>query len=432
MSRAAVILATGRDPRTHPGCSHTTYVRTHARAALAAGYDVHTVCLAPAADSADTDFGRVHAATARVAAIHQNRIPLHAPVLARAIADLVRALGRKDVILHGFGVWGYATARAHGRLGRSGARRALLLGSYTTHLDEMRSQSRGLARSSGLGAYARFGFELAWSRAVVARYEGPAYRRADRVLVNYRSVERLIAARFGAGVRCRLIPYGIEQEFLATPPPEPRPKPCATPAPRILCVARHDPRKGVDVLLHALRRLKDSGIGFSAELAGYPSTMIDTHRRLLRALGLADRVAILGRVESVDDCLAGADIFVLPSRAEQSGSLALIEAMRAGVACVASGCDGIPEDARHGIDAWLTTPGDVQSLAGGLAAVIADAALRETLARGARRRFAERFSAAAMTAALDCAYQDALSEAGAPARVREHADFGADAVSAGE
>ena len=106
--------------------------------------------------------------------------------------------------------------------------------------------------------------------------------------------------------------------------------------------------------------------------------------------------------------------------------------MRAGVACVASGCDGILEDARHGIDAWLTTPGDAQSLAGGLAAVIADAALRNTLARGARARFAERFSAAAMTAALDRAYQDALSEAGAPARVRVHADFGADAVSAGE
>ena len=40
-------------------------------------------------------------------------------------------------------------------------------------------------------------------------------------------------------------------------------------------------------------------------------------------------------------------------------------AMRAGVACVASACDGIPEDVTHLSDAWLTMAGDHQSLAKG-------------------------------------------------------------------
>ena len=80
---------------------------------------------------------------------------------------------------------------------------------------------------------------------------------------------------------------------------------------------------------------------------------------------------------NVDEFLDQADIFILPSREEQSGSLALIEAMRAGVACVASACDGIPEDVSHLSDAWLTKPGDHQSLAHGIIALLKDTFLRK-------------------------------------------------------
>jgi glycosyltransferase involved in cell wall biosynthesis len=185
-------------------------------------------------------------------------------------------------------------------------------------------------------------------------------------------------------------------------------QPCPQGTIRIVCVARHDPRKGIDVLLHALERLKRAGVAFSARLVG-GGALLETHRKLARTLGIEDRVAILGVVPSVEPHLREADIFVLPSREEQSGSLALLEAMRAGLACVASGCDGIPEDVRHRREAWLTAPGEVQSLADGLGALIADASLRRMLAHGARKRFEERFSAAAMTSALDGIYRDALA-----------------------
>lgn len=420
MSRA-VILVTGRAPQDYASCSHTSYVRTHGWAAMRAGYEVHLVCLARRPGSTSCGYGEVHAAATPAQLVRQNMIALHSPRLARAIADLVRRRGLREVILHGFGLWGHAVAAARRRLRPTGVRCVTLLGSYTSYLDESLSQWRGLGAESGLGAAARFALEQAWIRSVVLPYERRAYRDADRVLVNYRSVQRLIAARFGADIRCDIIPYSIEKEFDGGPLPPMAPPPMARPPgatsprpPAILSIARHDPRKGVDVLLRALGMLRQTGIAFSARLLG-SGVLIERHRRLVHSLGLGDRVEILGNVPSVDPYLAEADLFVLPSREEQSGSIALLEAMRAGIAGIASGCDGIPEDVRHGEDAWLTAPGDAASLAAGIEALIADPELRRRLALAGRRTFEARFSGPAFTGSLDRLYQGLLSRSGSPA-----------------
>ena len=130
------------------------------------------------------------------------------------------------------------------------------------------------------------------------------------------------------------------------------------------------------------------------------------HQNLLKSLRLSDRVVIHGIVPNVDQYLDKADLFVLPSRAEQSGSLALLEAMRAGIACIASACDGIPEDVNHLFDAWLTTPGDHQSLATGILGLLGDPLLREKIARRGRQTFERRFSANAFSESLDGIYRD--------------------------
>ena len=405
----AVVFVTGRDPEQAQVCSHTSYVRTHARAAVQAGYDAHVLCLAREARTQATDYGSVTAAPTGFSMVRQNMISSHSPALAQALAQLVRSLGRREVILHGFGVWGHAVIQADARLRESGGPGCpRLLGSYTTYLDESESQWRGLSPADGPRAYARFALEQAWIRSVVVGYERRAYRGADLVLVNYRAVQRLIEARFGAVVRCRVVPYTIEQALMQSAEAPPRRQAGDRP-PTILCIARHDPRKGVDVLLRALAILARAGLQFRAQLVGAEGALLDAHRRLAAALGLAGLVDIPGRVPSVDAYLAEADIFVLPSREEQSGSLALIEAMQAGVACVATACDGIPEDVRDGEDALLAPPDDAPGLARQIATLVTDPARRAQLALAARRVFETRFSPQGFVAALDAVYQDALA-----------------------
>jgi glycosyltransferase involved in cell wall biosynthesis len=258
---------------------------------------------------------------------------------------------------------------------------------------------------SGALARLRFRAEYLWIRAAVARYERIAYTRADALLVNYESVRRLIDSRYGIGERCLLIPYSSESsleegaETTAREIPDAIARLSPPDAPLIVAVSRHDPRKGVDVLLAALRLLRHRGVPFRACLVGEGS-MLAAHRSIAARAGFGESVVLTGLVPDTAPYLAAADVFVLPSRREQSGSLALIEALQAGLPVIASGVDGLLEDLRDGTDALLVAPGDAESLALALERLIGDRALREALAAEGRRTFARRFSPDAFGSAL--------------------------------
>jgi glycosyltransferase involved in cell wall biosynthesis len=113
-------------------------------------------------------------------------------------------------------------------------------------------------------------------------------------------------------------------------------------------------------------------------------------------------------VADIEPYLRSATVFVLPSLTEQSGSLALLEAMQVGLPVVASACDGIPEDVRHGHDALLVPPGSVNGLADTLEYALADVDLRRRLGREASRTFEARFSATRIADALGRLYSEEL------------------------
>jgi glycosyltransferase involved in cell wall biosynthesis len=188
--------------------------------------------------------------------------------------------------------------------------------------------------------------------------------------------------------------------------------------PLIAAVSRHDPHKGWDVLLGALDCLRRQGVPYRACLAG-GGPQLTADRELARRLGLGGgSVEILGEVPDPFALLRRADVFVLPSRAEQSGSLSLLEALQAGCAVVASRVDGIPEDVTDGASALLVEPGDPAALAGALARLLGDSGLRRRLGTAARKVFEDRFSAAAFAAALGRVYAElgVFAEAQEPPR----------------
>ena len=121
------------------------------------------------------------------------------------------------------------------------------------------------------------------------------------------------------------------------------------------------PRKGVDVLIRALARVRDDGHDFRAALVG-TGHLLEAHRELVRELGLADRVVLPGRVPTVGAYLRHADIFSLPSLAEGSGSMSVLEALQYGVPVVSSAVDGMIEDLTDDVDSLLVETGSVEDL----------------------------------------------------------------------
>jgi glycosyltransferase involved in cell wall biosynthesis len=233
------------------------------------------------------------------------------------------------------------------------------------------------------------------------------------VWVNYDAVAALVRREHGEGVAVERIGYGPESAFDPLPDLRPGASPVPAPvaglgpvdAPLVVSVARHHSRKGVDVLIAALDLLRRRGVDARAALVGF-GPLLDAHRRLVADLGLADRVAVPGGVDEVEPYLLAADVVVLASREEQSGALAVLEAMRLGRAVVASGVDGIPEDVTDGETGLLVPPGDPEALADALAALVADPERRARLASAGRRRFEERFGAEPFVAALAAAYAE--------------------------
>ena len=80
--------------------------------------------------------------------------------------------------------------------------------------------------------------------------------------------------------------------------------------------------------------------------------LLYAHRLLAKNLGLGSTTVLTGLVPDPLSYLSCADIFVLPSIRECSGSLALLEALQAGAAVIASDVDGIPEDVKHGCEVF--------------------------------------------------------------------------------
>jgi glycosyltransferase involved in cell wall biosynthesis len=410
-----IVLVAGNEILDGTG-GHPSYVRAHGFAARAAGFEPHVFALSQAAGTVEAAFGIVHRCPVRlrleqlpVLRHRKNQLVWRYAYLARAVASFALA-HRRVRLIHSFGVFGCVSVMASAMLGRHGIDVAPILSSYDTATREVTAKVRGTSRAHGPIRRLGYRAELVWIRRVVARYERIGYLGSRRVLVNYESVRRLLVASYGIGDRIRKVPYGSEVAFRA-PSAAAAPMPAALAAgaheavPRIVAVSRHDPRKGVDVLIHALDHLRRTGGRFRAWLVG-GGNLLSPHRRLVDRLGLGDVVTVLGPVPDPQPYLEHADIFVLPSLEEGSGSLSLLEALQLGAAVVASDVDGIPEDVTDGESALLVPPGNVTALADAIARLLDDAALRTDIARQGRRTFETRFSSEVFADALRSAYAE--------------------------
>jgi phosphatidylinositol alpha-mannosyltransferase len=199
---------------------------------------------------------------------------------------------------------------------------------------------------------------------------------------------------------------GIDVDAFSTDMPTP------TAAPTALFLGRHEPRKGLEVLLEAWESVAPpavlwiGGVGpATAELRRrYPPS---TTRHWLGAISDEEKVARM----------AGANVFCAPSIGGESFGIVLLEAMAAGCAIVTSDIEGY-RDAAAG-HARLVKPADPAALAEALEGALSDAAAGRGLsspeAAASARQWADRWSMAKLAGQYLEIYERVLAERRGPA-----------------
>ena len=93
--------------------------------------------------------------------------------------------------------------------------------------------------------------------------------------------------------------------------------------------------------------------------------------QLCRKLGIAKHVRFLGKLKVIEKFLCIADVFVLPSKTESFGLVAL-EAMASKVAVISTNSGGLPEVNIDGETGYLSDVGDVKKMANDTIALLKD------------------------------------------------------------
>ena len=124
--------------------------------------------------------------------------------------------------------------------------------------------------------------------------------------------------------------------------------------------------------------------------------------------GLGNHVQLAGFRDDLAGLMPGLDLLVHPALREGLG-VAVLEAMCAGVAVVASDAGGIPDIIEHEGSGLLFAAGDPHALCGGVLRMLGDEALRLRLARAGRKRVNARFSVRRMSRRYAEVYNRVLS-----------------------
>lgn len=177
----------------------------------------------------------------------------------------------------------------------------------------------------------------------IAQKESPFYDRLVKkflisthrmcLIAISKSVEETVKTTYG--IHCPVIENGIDMERYMPIVPK------KLFSGNFICVAGFRAVKNHSLLLHAFSQLEKRGVNFHLTCCGDGDTLSES-KQLSKKLAINDRVTFAGQVSDILPYLSANDCLVLSSHYEGS-PLSVIEALSAGLPCIAPNVGGIPD-----------------------------------------------------------------------------------------
>ena len=222
---------------------------------------------------------------------------------------------------------------------------------------------------------------VGWLLRMLNRY---AISRADLVCSTSAFMRERIRQIVQQRKDIKLVPFGVDADRFSPVPDQREDRHCAEF--RIGFVKTLKLKYGPDVLIRAMPLVAQSVPSARLLLAG--SGPLETSlRRLVRDLGVADRINFLGRLphEQIPSLMRSFDVLINCTIVPESFGVVILEASACGIPVVATRVGGVPEVCRDGETGLLVEPNDSNALAQAVVRLATDPELRRSMGESGRR-----------------------------------------------
>jgi len=167
---------------------------------------------------------------------------------------------------------------------------------------------------------------------------------------------------------------------------------------------RIDVEKGLDVLVDAMRILKEENI-YLILIGSGNDGYVESLKRKISDYGMDKRIVLAGFRRPVLPCLGSCDFGLLPSVVREGYPLSPMEYMSQGRCVIATDNGGQKEYLTDGVNALLVRPGDAEGLAMSMRRLADDVELRGKLSHRAQADYKEKMSYDSFIQRIEKAYE---------------------------
>ena len=380
MKKTTIFLISGKNPLSYAG-GYATYSKSLASNLTKLKFKVEIFCVGDNSSIQKTSIGTINTVGNKFLSSIFNNVEMagliiYAPILALAI--LKKLDGEKTNLIWGVGPWGLG-----GLICKLNPKFRVKL--YCDYFTTVNHEFNGTLQAVNFEDYGLLVVKNKLIEYLLIKpyslLERLLLKNSDKIIVHYNSTKTIISKEMNINQKRFIhLPYSLSYfnkiELKRT---------FDSKIPKLLLISRHDGRKGINYLLHALKMLENRGIEYEAVIAG-GGQMFEQNKELHHRLKI-ENVKLIGKIDNKNDLLKTFDYFVFPSVEEGSGSLSILEAMSYGMAIVSTNVDGLSEDLANGYSALLVPPKDPKELADAMEKLINNPKLAVKLGQNAKKEY---------------------------------------------
>jgi len=185
----------------------------------------------------------------------------------------------------------------------------------------------------------------------------------------------------------------------------------------IFSAGRLDHQKGFDLLIDVAKKAKEQHLNWQILIAG-EGKLNSSLKSIATKFGVDHMVHFIGFTNQVPSLMMTADVFVMPSRFEGMPN-ALLEAMAAGKANVATAVNGAPELVDNGATGFLVKTENSQEIFERLHQILSDDELSRSMGLASREKVKQQFTNEKMTENLERLFIKQIDKSNASSSSKE-------------